>query len=265
MNRHDIVAFFSSMQSAEKARARLVEAGIERSAIRLSNDSGAMGSGESRAGDEEGWFEWLFGSDDVPEAERSWYGENLANGRAALSVRLTSQQEISRVQQVLEAAGALEVDRDEATASGLTQSAPVGSESTGVGRHASAGDEEVIPVVKEELAVGKRTHETRRRIRTHVIERPVQQQVQLQDETVIVERRPVAGGRAAQTGDLSEREFEVIERHEEPVVEKRARATEEVVVKKDVKSRTETVADKVRETEVEVEGKTVSGTRKKPS
>jgi stress response protein YsnF len=41
-----------------------------------------------------------------------------------------------------------------------------------------------------------------------------------------------------------------------------ARATEEVVVKKDVKSRTETVADKVRETEVEVDGQTVPGSRK---
>jgi hypothetical protein len=37
------------------------------------------------------------------------------------------------------------------------------------------------------------------------------------------------------------------------VVEKRAR----VVVKKDVKRRTETVGDKVRETEVEVEGQTL--------
>jgi stress response protein YsnF len=110
--------------------------------------------------------------------------------------------------------------------------------------------------------LGKRAHETRRRIRTHVIERPVQEQVRLQDETVIVERRPATGDRAARTGDLNEREFEVIERHEEPVVEKRARATEEVVVKKDVKNRTETVADTVRETEVEVEGQTVPGTRK---
>ncbi len=241
----------------------MVEAGIERSAIRLSNDGASTGSGESHGGDEEGWFEWLFGSEEVPESERSWYGENLSNGRAALSVRLASQQEVSRVEQLLEAEGALDVDRDdEGIAGGMMQSTRVSSESAAAGRNSTAGDEEVIPVVKEELAVGKRAHETRRRIRTHVIERPVQEQVRLQDETVIVERRPATGDRAARTGDLHEREFEVIERHEEPVVEKRARATEEVVVKKDVKNRTETVADTVRETEVEVEGQTVPGTRK---
>jgi stress response protein YsnF len=37
------------------------------------------------------------------------------------------------------------------------------------------------------------------------------------------------------------------------VVSKEARVTEELVVKKDVGQRTETVADKVRRTEVEVE------------
>jgi stress response protein YsnF len=264
MDGQDIVAFFPSIGSAEKARARLIETGIERSAIRLSNESGSASSNDSREGQEEGWFEWLFGDDDVPESERSWYGENLSNGRTALSVRLASQKEISRVEQILEAEGALEVERDaDWVAGGTTGSARASSQ--GVENQSAVEDEEVIPVVKEELAVGKRTHETRRRIRMHVIERPVREQVQLQDETVIVERRPVAGSRAAQTGDLSEREFEVIERHEEPVVEKRARATEEVVVKKNVKSRTETVADKVRETEVEVEGQTVPGTPKKQS
>ena len=46
----------------------------------------------------------------------------------------------------------------------------------------------------------------------------------------------------------------MIERHEEPVAQKRARADEEVVIRKDESDRTEQVRDKVRETEVEVEG-----------
>jgi hypothetical protein len=44
-----------------------------------------------------------------------------------------------------------------------------------------------------------------------------------------------------------------LERHEEPVVAKTARATEEVVVSRDVSERTETVSDTVRETKVEVD------------
>jgi hypothetical protein len=66
---------------------------------------------------------------------------------------------------------------------------------------------------------------------------------------------------AAARDGLQEREFEVIERREEPIVEKRARAVEEVVVKKDVKRRAETVSDKVRETQVEVDGKTLGANK----
>ena len=52
--------------------------------------------------------------------------------------------------------------------------------------------------------------------------------------------------------DLASRESNVVERHEEPVVAKTARATEEVVVSRDVSERTETVRDTVKETKVEV-------------
>jgi len=55
----------------------------------------------------------------------------------------------------------------------------------------------------------------------------------------------------------------VEERGEEAVVSKEARVTEELVVRKDVDQRTQTVSDTVRKTEVEVEderGAQVSGT-----
>jgi hypothetical protein len=112
--------------------------------------------------------------------------------------------------------------------------------------------EQVIPVVKEELTVGKRPIERRRRIRTYVIERPVEEQVTLRDERVVVERRPASGELGPDA--LQQREFEVIERHEEPVVERRTRGVEEVVVRKEAQEHTETVRDTVRETKVEVEG-----------
>jgi siroheme synthase-like protein len=54
------------------------------------------------------------------------------------------------------------------------------------------------------------------------------------------------------------REFEVIERHEQPVAMKKVTATEEVEVHKDVRERTETVSDVVRETKVDVEKKPAS-------
>ena len=101
--------------------------------------------------------------------------------------------------------------------------------------------EQVIPVVKEELAVGKTASERRYRIRTYVVESPVEEQVKLRDERVIVERRPASGTVGSDAGAMQERVFEVTERHEEPVVEKRAREAEEVVVRKEADERVETV------------------------
>ena len=52
---------------------------------------------------------------------------------------------------------------------------------------------------------------------------------------------------------MQERVFEVTERHEEPVAEKRARQVEEVVVRKEADERVETVRDTARETKVDVD------------
>ncbi|WP_425523148.1 YsnF/AvaK domain-containing protein [Microvirga splendida] len=118
--------------------------------------------------------------------------------------------------------------------------------------------DEVIPVAEEELHVGKReVSHGRVRIRSHVTERPVQEQVSLREEHVSVERRPVEGTMrtgSANNGDLfRERSIEMEERSEEAMVSKEARVVEEVVVRKDADRRTETVSDTVRKTEVEVD------------
>jgi hypothetical protein len=115
--------------------------------------------------------------------------------------------------------------------------------------------EQVIPVVKEDIAVGKRVNERRYRIRTYTVETPVERDVTLRDERVVIERRPVAD--QAEAARLAaerpqNREYEVIERHEEPVVERR-RDVEEVVVHKEAQERTERVHDTVRETRVDVD------------
>ncbi len=114
--------------------------------------------------------------------------------------------------------------------------------------------EVAIPVVKEELHVGKRevqgggVHVERR-----VVEQPVEQSVSLREEHVRVERRPV--DRVATPGDLTgfrEGGFDVVERSEQAVVQKTARVVEEVVIGKEATQRTERVAETLRHTEVSV-------------
>jgi uncharacterized protein (TIGR02271 family) len=117
-----------------------------------------------------------------------------------------------------------------------------------------SGRDEVIPVVEEELHVGKRdVGGGRVRIHSHVVERPVQEQVNLREERVHVERRSVDRPLSEADAAFRDRTIEAEERREEAVVSKEARVKEELVVRKDVEQRTETVSDTVRSTEVDVE------------
>jgi uncharacterized protein (TIGR02271 family) len=128
--------------------------------------------------------------------------------------------------------------------------------SLGAGAPRLVEGQEAIPVVEEELHVGKR--EVQRggvRVHSRVEERPVEESVSLREERAVVERRPV--DRPASQADLGnafrESTLEVTERAEIPMVSKEARVVEEVVVGKEVSQRTETVRDTVRRTDVEVQ------------
>lgn len=121
----------------------------------------------------------------------------------------------------------------------------------------------VLPIVEEQLQVGKRSVERgRMRIYSKVTETPVEEQVSLRSEHVNVERRPV--NRAVTEADMAsmkEGTIEMTEMAEEAVVSKRARVIEEVVVRKEASEHTETVRDTVRRTDVNVEQLGTQGTQ----
>jgi len=237
----------------------------------------------------------------VPEHDAHAYAEGVRRGGALVTVR-ASEDEVNRIVDILDDEGTVDFDdrqntwRSEgwsapstglttgmtgATGMGLTDTSDRVSGRTGMTGMGLAGSserdasrrttderDEVIPVAEEELHVGKReVNRGRVRINSHVVERPVQEQVTLREEHVHVERRPVEGGmRTGAVGDkdlFRERTIEMDESSEEAVVSKEARVKEELVVKKDVEQRTETISDTVRSTEVEIEderGKRGTGT-----
>ena len=91
-------------------------------------------------------------------------------------------------------------------------------------------------------------------MRSYVVETPVQEQVALHQEHVEIERRSVDRPvTAADQALFQERVIEATETVEEAVVAKEARVVEEVVVRKEAEDRVQTVQDKVRRTEVEIE------------
>jgi stress response protein YsnF len=114
---------------------------------------------------------------------------------------------------------------------------------------------EVIPVGEETLNVGTRlvAGETTR-VRRVVVETPVEQGVSLREERVVVERRkPSAASAATTQGILTDAAFEMSDSYEVADVWKSVRVTEEVVLRREVTERHETVRDTVRRDEVVVE------------
>ena len=203
----------------------------------------------------------------VPKEHAEYYAEGVRRGGTLVTVS-TADDRAQAAVDILDRDGA--VDIDERGASYRTggyagydpQASPYASEDItrerdmyrGAAPTAATG-ETVIPIVQEELAVGK--HQVQSggaRIRTYVTERPVEESISLHEEHVTVDRRPV--DRAVTAGDLSafqEGTMEVTETAEVPVVAKEARVVEEVVVGKTATDRTETVRDTVRRTDVDVQ------------
>jgi len=251
--------------------------GLSGSASGVSGTSAA----HSRPHEEQGFWASLANLF-LPEEDSHTYAEGLRRGGYLVSVRVSDAQ-YERALDILDDEGTINLDerasswRSEgwtpggsgygspATTGAMAGAYGSGTESSltrqGAGRPAGVSaetarnqDEEVIPVTEEQLRVGKREIEHGRvRVRSYTIERPVQEQVNLRDEHVSVERRPVDRSTTGAEDAFRERTIEAEEKREVPVVSKEARVKEEVVVKKGVEQRNETVSDTVREQQVEVE------------
>ena len=252
-----IVGLFENYREAQRAAAGLVESGIPREDIGITARDYSNREGTDSYRDDEGFgdklsnfFSNLFGGD---TEYASHYSEAVTGGGAVVTVDAETDEAADRAESILNRFGG-EVDEHGETRS---RAAYAGRAETDRANPASMaeGGEARIPVIEEELRVGKREVEGGGvRVRTRVVERPVEEVVRLREERVNVERRPV--NRPISEADLSafrEGSFELTERSEEAVVAKEARVVEEVSVNKEVGERTETVRDTVRSTDVDVE------------
>lgn len=116
-----------------------------------------------------------------------------------------------------------------------------------------AAGEVVIPLVEEELSIGKREIDAGGvRVSTHVGTRPVDKTVTLVEEHVRVERRVVDRPIDSQEEAFRDRSIAMKAAAEEPIVAKRAHVVEEIHIRKDRTERTETVHDTLRHTEVDI-------------
>lgn len=118
-----------------------------------------------------------------------------------------------------------------------------------------ANDEQIIPIVEEELLVGKRQVDRgSARVRSYVSEVPVHEQIRLRDERIQVTRRQVDQPLSEADGDaFRERTVEMTATGEEAVISKHAHVVEEVVISKTADERVHDINDTVRHTEVEID------------
>ncbi len=198
-----------------------------------------------------GFFGSLFGDDD----DRNNY-ERVANDGSVVTVHAQTEDEAERAADILDENGAVDVNERAAgyNSQTTTPGASMGTGFVDTDSRMTDGDQ-TIKVIEENLEVGKRTVETGGvRLRSRIIDKPVEESVRLREERVRVVRTPVS--RPATAADLNafqEGEISMTEHAEVAVVSKTANVVEEISVGKEVTEREEVVRDTVRSTEVDVE------------
>ncbi len=285
-----VVGLYKTMAEANKVKSTLTSQGFASEHVTVidqgsdSYKTGYEGTGseqDSVGGKIKHFFSSLSGSD---ATAHSSYTQGVSGGGALLAVTVPDEQ-AEETADMLYQNGASDIEggygstggssygggygsstgagaEDVAVLEPTSGSGYTGTANTGAGYTGSiAAGEQVIPVVAEELQVGKR--EVQRggvRIYSRVVSEPVSESISLHDERVVVDRRPV--NRVATESDFATGTgaIEVTAMGEEAVVGKRSRVVEEVLVGKQASDRTEQVTDTVRHTEIEVEPTTTTTT-----
>jgi uncharacterized protein (TIGR02271 family) len=275
-----VVTMFETYDRARAARDALASAGIDRSRIEILAQSSGAGDASFHYDRNDEGFWGAIKRFFTPDDDTHLYAEGLRRGYAVLVVHVGAGDQ-DQIITLLESQDAVDVEthaanwrqsgwagmhegqaawqsrREPLIAGTAATAAPAARSDVASTGTVGQSQEEVIPVYEEQLRVGKR--EVGRgsvRVRSYIVEQPVQEQVHLREERVEVERRPVdrlAGTTVTGAEPFRERTIEVSATAEEAVVAKEARVKEEIVVRKEAEERTETVGDTVRRTEVEVD------------
>lgn len=289
MSARKIVAVFDTSEAAQTARTRLIEKGIPRERINIT-DQGSLGERRLETPHARGSFWAHLKEMFMPDHDRHAYEESVRRGGYMLVANVDESVADDTIA-CLESAGAIDLDQrqnqwrsegwqpvadtQQGASSGrrpaegqLRETSSRAATPGSAGLEAST-ESERIPVVEESLRVGKR--EVNRgsvRVRSYIVEEPVHEEVRLREEHVNVERRPVNEParpvvKGATEDLLQERTIEVSETAEQAVVGKEARVTEQVVVGKSTEERVESIDDTVRRTKVEIEDDRQGGPRPK--
>ena len=223
-----LVCLFHHYDQARAALADIQEAQVPESAISVISANQSRNSGASS-----------LQSLGVPDRDLYHLEAGVRDGGTIIAVAATGSY-VSAVESIFGKHKASKIDEAVAPFTGIS---------------AAISSDTAIPIVEEELQVGKRTvNQGGVRVYRRVVEIPAEESVNLREEHVVVGRNVV--DRPATEADLqtaSSRVIELTETAEEPVVTKSAHVIEEVLIGKEVGQHTKHISDTVRKTEVDVE------------
>jgi uncharacterized protein (TIGR02271 family) len=260
-----IVAVYDTQAHADAAVKALKAGGFADADIsvfnadRLASDKKTIAAGLRQAG----LWNRLFG-DDIHEHEATVYNKSLEHGGVVVSARVLDT-EVAHAVAILDLHRPVDV-HDRAVTAGVAPAAHVeavekkidamplaAAQKIALPKVAQANND-VLRLAEEQLQVGKRLVDTgRTRVRRFVTERPVSADVTLHEEHADVLRRAITDPKYVGDIDWADKEIEVVETAEQALASKTARIVEEVSLRKIGTDRVETVHDKIRRQQVEIE------------
>ncbi len=254
MNNQTVIGVFDTKAQANSAKEALTKEGFTGSDIDVSQ-YGSHGSRSEEYHDDHDssigrFFDNLFGDDDDDYERRRTVGREVASRGTVVTVHTSGMEKAKKAANILDRYGA--IDMDDRYQQYESDSFDASANRNRLNeRFGDIDTDGTIEVIKEDVKVGKREVETGGvTVRSHIVERPVEEDIRLRTEKVTVTRTPV--DRAADSADFRDQTISMKETAEEAVVSKTARVVEEINVKKDVDTRTETVRETARETEVDI-------------
>jgi uncharacterized protein (TIGR02271 family) len=258
-----IVAVFDTRAHAEAAVKALKAGGFAGADISMF-DQDRLKTGKKAIAEEAGLWQRLFGSD-LYEHEASIYGQTVQDGGVVVSVRVP-ESEVAHAVAILNLHRPVDV-HDRAVTTGIAPAAHVEAvekkleavpfaaiQKVAVSPKLAQAHDEVLHLAEEQLEVGKQMVESgRTRVRRFVTEREASANVTLHEEHAEVLRRAVTDPKFIGEIDWADQVIEVVETAEHALVNKTARVVEEVSLKKIGTDHVETIKDKIRRQQAEIE------------
>jgi uncharacterized protein (TIGR02271 family) len=253
-----LVAAFDTAQHARAAIEALKAGGFHE------DDISIFDKGRVAAGAATGLWNRLFGGS-LYQHEAQVYGDTIDRGGTVISLRVLDS-EVAHASGILDLHRPLDV-HDRAVTAGIAPAAKVEAaiktiaaapiaavQQVAVTPKVAETHDEVLRLAEEQLQVGKQMVDAgKTRVRRFTTERDVSADVTLHEEHAEVLRRAVTDPNYVGALDWSDRTIEVIETAEHALVTKTARVVEEIALKKVGTEHVETIHEKLRRQQAEIE------------